>query len=65
MSDKDEEKVVNIFDRPKKEPKEKVPEDEMSFEEIIKKNEENKKRMDRERLKENKRVTRSYRLKKD
>lgn len=66
-------KVINIFEA-KKEKKDKEiqkPKEEESdqvdfqglFEEAIKKNEENKKRLKEERLKANKSVLRSYRIK--
>lgn len=60
--------IINIFDAKRKLEKEskekKENEESMSFDEIIKKNEENRKRMVRDREKANKSVTRSYRLKK-
>jgi hypothetical protein len=58
MSDK----VVNIFDRPRK--KKERAEDKTSFEEIMERNKRNEERLKRERNKANKSVTRSYRLKK-
>ena len=49
-----------VPDKDKKKPEE---EEELSFEEIIKKNEENAERIKKDRMKANKGVTRSYRLK--
>jgi hypothetical protein len=51
-----------LIDRPPKEKSEET--EELSFEEVIKKNAENQKRMKEERAKANKRVVRTYRLKK-
>lgn len=60
--------IINIFDAKRKLEKEskekKDNEENMSFDEIIKKNEENRKRMAKDRERANKSVTRSYRLKK-
>lgn len=60
--------IINIFDAKRKLEKEskekKENEENMSFDEIIKKNEENRKRMKKDRERANKSVTRSYRLKK-
>jgi hypothetical protein len=62
MSD---DKVVSITDAPKKKDTDtKQDTEELSFEEIVKKNMENKERMKRERAKANKGVVRSHRLKK-
>jgi hypothetical protein len=60
MSD---DKIINIFDR-EREPKEKTEsgDEELSFEEIMKRNAENKARLERERKKDNSKVKRSYRL---
>jgi hypothetical protein len=57
-------KVINLFDREVEEKKEETEEETMSFEEIMRKNAENKERMRKERAKANKGVVRSYRLKK-
>ena len=57
-------KVVNLFDRKVEEKKEETEEETMSFEEIMRRNAENKERMRKERAKANKGVIRSYRLKK-
>jgi hypothetical protein len=53
--------IINIFDK-KRPIKEKKEEEEVSFEEIIKKNEENKERIKRDREQANKYVKRSYRI---
>ena len=63
MSTKNNYKVINLADRPAKKEEEENQE-ELSFEEVIKKNAENQKRMKEERAKANKRVVRTYRLKK-
>ena len=61
-----ESKVISLFERAPKEPKSETEKDtdELSFEEIMKRNFENKERMKKDRLKSNKGVIRSYRLKK-
>ena len=59
-----ESKVISLFERGPKEPKSEKDTDELSFEEIMKRNFENKERMKKDRLKSNKGVIRSYRLKK-
>ena len=56
-------KVVSMFDRERKPVKEKPDEDNLSFEEIMKRNAANAERVKQERIKANKWVTRSYRLK--
>ena len=53
--------VINIFDR-KRPIKEKKEEEEVSFEEIIKKNKENEERIKKDREQANKYVKRSYRI---
>ena len=53
----------NVIELGKPKPKDDT-EVELTFEEIMKKNEANKKRLAAERVKANKSVTRSYRLKK-
>tara|TARA_B100001094_G_C18127281_1_gene770213 strand:- start:84 stop:278 length:195 start_codon:yes stop_codon:yes gene_type:complete len=55
-------KVISIFDRIPK--KDEIEESDLSFEEIAKRNLENRERMRRDRAKANKGVIRSYRLKK-
>jgi hypothetical protein len=62
ISTKNNENVISLIDRPPKEKSEET--EELSFEEVIKKNAENQKRMKEERAKANKRVVRTYRLKK-
>ncbi|SMF38075.1 hypothetical protein [Pseudobacteriovorax antillogorgiicola] len=66
MQTENENKVVSIFDRPKKaeKPTAKTKEDESyDFETIMKKNAENSGRQQKERSKANRGVIRSYRLK--
>lgn len=57
-----EEKKKELEDNGAEPPKEKTPE-ELAFEEIMRKNEENRLRMKKDREKANKGVIRSYRLK--
>ena len=58
-------KVINMFDfKKKEEPKEELSEQAVElFEQAIKRNEENKKRLNAERSKDNKGTLRSYRIK--
>ena len=60
----EDKKVVSLSEAREKEKKEEKTEEELDFAEIMKKNEENKRRVEKERLKHNKSVTRSHRLKK-
>ena len=62
-------KVINMFERKSKEvdenePKEKEVAAEIVLEEAAKKYKENKERLKKERIEHNKKVTKSYRLKK-
>jgi len=59
-----EDNVTSLFGRKPKKKKEEKKEEEMSFAEIVKKNAETKERERLERIKANKGVIRSYRLKK-
>lgn len=56
--------VINLFDKKiKKTEDKKNQEEEVSFEEIIKRNKQNEERIRKERDKKNKQTIRSYRLK--
>lgn len=59
----DDKNVIDINSKPKPDSEEEVAAD--TFEEIQRKNAENKERLRLQRIKDNKSVTRSYRLKKD
>ncbi len=67
QTDNNEDKVVSIFDRPRttseKSKTEKTENEDFDFETIMKKNAENKFRLNRDRAKSNRGVIRSYRLK--
>ena len=62
MTTEDNGKVISLVDRPPKEAPEET--EEVSFEEVIKKNAEKQRRIREDRAKANRGVIRSYRLKK-